>query len=99
MAKRKRPPDVEDLETSVRTAAASIAKRFEGEYPEPTLLARDAEFLEISERLAKRDVPFSIVDRTSRGPKPIICAIGHRAAALRDDVPAEWLAWAWGSLK
>jgi len=55
------PPD--DVESAVRAAAASIAKRFENTFPEPNALAADAEFLAASEMLAQSGEPFELIGK------------------------------------
>src|SRR5436190_366032 len=84
----------EDVEAAVRAAAQSIAERFQSAYPAFDVLPDDEEFLGASARLAETDVAFETVARLSRSPNPIVAAMAHRAASLRDDVPAEWLEWA-----
>jgi len=88
----------EDVEAAVRAAAGSIQRRLD-EYPEPGALLADAEFVATSLRLAEADVPFEIVERLGRSGNAVVGAMAHRAAALRDDVPGEWVAWAFRTLK
>ena len=80
----------EDIEAAVRAAAQSIAERFESPYPDFEDLAEDEEFLSASQRLAETDVAFETVERLGRASSPIVAAMAHRAAWLRDDVPAGW---------
>src|SRR5262245_38983928 len=82
-----------DVEAAVRAAAKSIAKRFKSAYPPFEDLADDDEFLRASGQLAVTDVPFATVARLGRSSEPILAAMAHRAALLRDDVPSEWLEW------
>ena len=89
----------EDIEAVVRASAQSIAERFDSSYPDFEDLAEDAEFLETSQRLAETDVPFETVARLERASSPIVAAMAHRAAWLRDDVPAGWSLWALRRLK
>jgi ATP-dependent Clp protease ATP-binding subunit ClpC len=89
----------EDVEAVVRASAQSIAERFDTPYPAFEDLAEDAEFLETSQRLAVHDVPFETVARLERSSTPIVAALAHRAAWLRDDVPVGWSLWALRRLK
>jgi hypothetical protein len=89
----------DDVEAAVRGAAQSIAERFESAYPHFEALAEDEEFLGASRRLAEADVAFETVERLGRASTPILAAMAHRAASLRDDVPTEWLEWAFRRLK
>jgi ATP-dependent Clp protease ATP-binding subunit ClpC len=89
----------EDLAAAARAAAQSIAERFGSDYPEFAALADDEEFLRLSGRLAEPDVTFATVERLGRASNPIVAAMAHRAASLRDDVPPEWLGWAFRRLK
>ena len=89
----------EDIEAVVRASAQSIAERLGSSYPAFDDLAEDAEFLETSQRLAETDVPFETVARLERASTPIVAAMAHRAAWLRDDVPAGWSLWALRRLK
>ena len=89
----------EDIEAAVRASAQSIAERFDSPYPPFEDLAEDAEFLETSQRLAETDVLFETVARLERASSPIVAAMAHRAAWLRDDVPAGWGLWALRHLK
>jgi ATP-dependent Clp protease ATP-binding subunit ClpC len=88
-----------DVEAAARAAALSIAERFESAYPHFEVLATDEEFLHASARLAETDVPFETVQRLGRTKTPILAAMAHRAAYLRDDVPAGWVEWAFRRLK
>jgi ATP-dependent Clp protease ATP-binding subunit ClpC len=105
MAKRKRDAriitdaSVEDVEAVVRAVAASIIDRYESEYPGPDDLVDDSEFVSASERLAAPDVPFETVARLGRASSPVVAAIAHRAASRRQEVPPEWLEWAYRRLK
>jgi ATP-dependent Clp protease ATP-binding subunit ClpC len=105
MARRKRhagkSPEagVEDVEAVVREAANSITERFETPYPAPDDLVEDPDFGRTSKLLADPSVPFDIVARLGRSTTPVIAAIAHRAAALRSDVPPEWIDWAYRRLK
>ena len=89
----------EDIEAVVRASAQSIAERFDTSYPAFEDLAEDAKFLETSQRLAETDVLFETVARLERASSPIVAAMAHRAAWLRDDVPAGWSLWALRRLK
>ncbi len=89
----------EDIEAAVRASAQSIAERFDSPYPDFEDLAEDAEFLETSQRLVKTDVPFETVARLERASSPIVAAMAHRAAWLRDDVEVGWSLWALRRLK
>jgi ATP-dependent Clp protease ATP-binding subunit ClpC len=89
----------EDVEAAVRATARSIAERFETGYPYFEDLADDEEFLSSSERLVDPEVTFATVARLSRGSLPILAAMAHRAAWIRDDVPEDWVEWAFRRLK
>jgi ATP-dependent Clp protease ATP-binding subunit ClpC len=89
----------EDLPAAARAAAKSIAERFDTDYPEFSALAGDEEFQRISDWLAEPDVPFPTVERLGRASNPIVAAMAHRAASLREDVPPEWLDWAFRRVK
>jgi ATP-dependent Clp protease ATP-binding subunit ClpC len=100
MRRRKRQDaDVggEDIEAAVRAAAASIQRCLD-EYPEPNALLADSEFVAMSLQLAEAGVPFATVERLGRSSNPVVGAIAHRAAAVRDDVPLEWVDWAFRTL-
>ena len=76
-----------------------MEERFETSWPAPDDLLDDPEFVETSDRLAQADVPLEIVERLGRASSPILAAMAHRAVANRDDVPPEWLEWAYRRLK
>jgi len=76
-----------------------MEERFETPWPSPDDLIGDSEFVATSERLAQADVPFETVARLGRASSPIVAAMAHRAAAKRDDVPPEWIEWAYRRLK
>jgi ATP-dependent Clp protease ATP-binding subunit ClpC len=99
MPKRKREGRSEDVEAAARAAARSMEERFETSWPAPDDLIDDSEFVETSERLAQANVPFEIVARLGRASSPILAAMAHRAAANRDDVPPDWIEWAYRRLK
>src|SRR5690349_7408256 len=104
MARRRRNErvervDEEDVEAVVRRAAASIAARYESQWPEFGALSQDPEFIDASDRLAYADVPREIVDRLARASNAIVAAAAHRATALRPRVADEWLDWAYRRLK
>ena len=92
-------PVPEDVEVDVRAVAIAICDRFESAYPPFTALLEDETFEVASVRLAHPDVPFEVVDRLSRSTTPVLAAIAHRAAALRDDTTEEWIGWAFRRLK
>jgi hypothetical protein len=89
----------EDIEAAVRASAQSIAERFDSSYPDFEDLAEDAEFIATSQRIAETDVLFETVARLERASSPIMAAMAHRAAWLRDDVPVGWSLWALRRLK
>ena len=90
----------EDVEAAVRAAARSIAERFEDGYPHFEELARrrgvpERQHTTRRERRRLRD---------GRAARPrlhswFLAEMAHRAASLRDDVPAEWVDWAFRRLK
>src|SRR4051812_5398495 len=105
MARRRRDAGkgsearVDDVEAAVRAAARSINERFDTPYPAPDELVDDPDFRRASKLLADAAVPFEIVARLGRSTTPVIAAMAHRAAALRTEVPPEWIEWAYRRLK
>jgi ATP-dependent Clp protease ATP-binding subunit ClpC len=93
------PHAVEDAEAAARAAARSIAERLQTEWPEFERLGDDPEFVRASARLAAPDVSLETVERLGRASKPILAAIAHRATALRAEVSADWLDWAYRRMK
>ena len=89
----------ESVEAFVRAAGQAIAARLETPYPPVEALAADSDFVRASERLAQPDVAFETVEQLCRSTIPIVAAIAHRAASLRDDATAEWVDWAFRRLK
>jgi ATP-dependent Clp protease ATP-binding subunit ClpC len=92
-------PPGDDVEAAVRAAARSIAKLYETDYPHPEALATDEEFLRASGRLTDPEIPFETVETLGKSSNPIVAAMAHRATALREGVPADWVEWAFRRLK
>jgi len=87
------------VEEAVRAAARSIVDRLEDTHPDPEELVDDHEFVRGSNLLTSSAVPFETVARLSHASSAVLAAMAHRAAARRDDVTSEWIAWAFRRLK
>src|SRR5262245_31631473 len=105
MPKRKRKDDKkvrspgDEVEAAVRAAAESIAAGHRGDgLPAADVLAANRDFIRASERLVDSRVPFETVEQLARASNGIVNAIACRATALRDDVSAGWLDWAYREL-
>src|SRR5262245_51481020 len=89
----------QDVEAAARAAAQALADEFETPYPYFEALADHEEFRRASDLLAAPEVPFETVERLGKGSLPMLAAMAHRAASLREDVPDTWVDWAFRRLK